>query len=279
VVGVTDALVPAPATGLITSAPVAQVIAMQDAYHELCNGLLDDSDYATIGDKRFRNKSGWRKLAVAFNVSDGLIEKEIHRDKDGRVIAAEMVVRATAPNGRFMDGYGACDIHDRCCDPQTCKLLERWADSGKLTGHVHCMPDCNGRHAFSNPSHDVPSTAMTRATNRAFADLFGMGEVSAEEVSRNAADPATGEMRSGPGGVGESRPRAQTTQGPSRNSAYMEQIDFIVDQLHADKRALFNKYGWNEDQGEPTTAQCRAVLSDLRARKEARTSTITVEQS
>jgi hypothetical protein len=240
------------------------VIAMQQAYHELCEGLLDDSDYTTIGDKRFRNKSGWRKLAVAFNVSDGLIEKEVHRDKQGRVVAAEIVVRATAPNGRFMDGYGACDIHDRCCDPQTCKLLERWEDSGRLTGHVHCLPDCNGRHAFSNPSHDVPSTAMTRATNRAFADLFGMGEVSAEEVRSAGADPQTGEVRSGSGGGRGSRPRSRDDTGapPGSRLAQLGQLDQIL--------RLCEELGVTPVDNVTTFAEARSVIDELRTQKAER---------
>lgn len=192
----TDALVPAePSSALISAAPTHQVVQAQQQYRELCRALLDDSDYQQIGDKKFRNKSGWRKLAVAFNVSDELVSKEIHRDGRGKVVSAEFVVRATAPNGRFMDGYGACDINDRCCDPVTCRLKTHWEDSGRPTGHTHCAADCDGRHAFSNPSHDVPTTAMTRATNRAFADLFGMGEVSAEEIGRRDVDQDTGEVR------------------------------------------------------------------------------------
>ena len=34
----------------------------------------------------------------------------------------------------------------------------------------------------AHPNHDIPATAMTRATNRAIADLIGAGEVTAEEI-------------------------------------------------------------------------------------------------
>ena len=63
---------------------------------------------------------------------------------------AEYVVEAKAPNGRSAVGVGIASIHER---------------------------------QFSNPEHDIPATAHTRAKNRAFADLFGLGEVSAEEIS------------------------------------------------------------------------------------------------
>lgn len=166
---------------------------LQDAYHDLCRTLLSADDYQQIGDRSFPKKSAWRKLAVAFNVSTELVSKEYVRDERGRVISAEVVMRATAPNGRFMDGIGVCSVTERCCDPITCDRWLKWPDSGKPTGHVHCLPDCNGRHAFSKPDHDVPATAMTRATNRACSDLFGMGEVSAEEMTGEGPrwDPGT----------------------------------------------------------------------------------------
>lgn len=118
-------------------------------YQRLCAVLLDDDDVQRIQGKTFRKKSAWRKLAVAFGVSCEVIERIYDRDDAGRIVRAEIVVRAFAPNGRRMDGLGICDISER---------------------------------RFSKPNHDVPATAMTRATNRACADLFGMGEVSAEEI-------------------------------------------------------------------------------------------------
>ena len=39
------------------------------------------------------------------------------------------------------------------------------------------------RNRFNNAEHDVPSTAHTRAKNRAIADLIGAGEVTADEMS------------------------------------------------------------------------------------------------
>jgi hypothetical protein len=168
----------------MTSAPVAEVKAMQDAYHALCESLLDASDYQTIGSKQFKTKSAWRKLGVAFNVSVELVREEKIRGHRNRVEECETTVRATSPNGRHMDGVGVSSIYEKCCDPATCKLRETW-DDGKPTGHVHCGELCNGARHFSNPAHDIPATAFTRASNRAQADLFGMGEVSAEEVGRN----------------------------------------------------------------------------------------------
>ena len=183
-VEVVEALVPVD-PALIHAAPTDQVLAVQTAYHALCDALLEPSDYQTIGDKQFRKKSGWRKLAVAFNVSTELLTETEIRGHRNRIEEVKCTVRAHAPNGRYQDGIGVCSIYERCCDPMTCRLKEVWEDTGKPTGHVHCGDTCNGRHHFSNAAHDIPSTAMTRATNRAQADLFGMGEVSAEEVMDN----------------------------------------------------------------------------------------------
>lgn len=162
-----------PAAGVVR--PVGDLAAIEDAFTEyirVCTRLLEPTDFQRIGDKDFRKKSAWRKLAVAFGVSCHMTERVYERDQAGRIIRAEVVVRATAPNGRFMDGLGACDIHEKCCAPD-CRR------GGK---HRHCAPNCSGAIHFSNASHDLPATAATRATNRACADLFGMGEVSAEEI-------------------------------------------------------------------------------------------------
>ena len=123
-------------------------------YQELCVKLLDDNDWQIIQGKRFAKRSAWRKLAVAYGVSFEIRSSEMVRDDEGNLKSAIFIVRATAPNGRHSDGWGACSV--------------------------------NERNAGRKAEHDIPATAETRAKNRAAADLFGMGEVSAEEVDRNA---------------------------------------------------------------------------------------------
>lgn len=141
--------------------PAASIHEVEDAFHDyqaLCARLLDHDDIQHIGGRSFRKKSAWRKLAVAFGVSCEVRERIYDRNDQGQITRAEVIVRATAPNGRYMDGLGVCDLSER---------------------------------KFSKPQHDIPATAMTRATNRACADLFGMGEVSAEEITddRHAEAP------------------------------------------------------------------------------------------
>jgi hypothetical protein len=243
---------------LIQSAPVAQVLDAQKAYHELCEALLDDSDYQTIGDRRFRKKSGWRKLAVAFNVSTELLKEDVERGPRGQILRVQCTVRATAPNGRFQDGIGACDLFERCCEPGSCKLKEFWPDSGKPTGHVHCGDNCKGKHHFSNPSHDIPSTAMTRATNRPQADLFGMGEVSAEEITDRGeyAEPTRG---------------PQTASEPAKNprGAHQSQIDRIEALIaHTDTykdwdECMMGIIGQARGRAEISFGEARNVISTL----------------
>lgn len=159
--------------------PVGSVDALRQAfleYQELTKSLLTDDDYQTIGNKRFPKKSAWRKLSTAFGVSFKIADKQIEYDEEGRAQRAEFTVTATAPNGRAMDGWGSADLHEKCCDRGCSK-------GGK---HTHCKAakgeHCDGTIHFSHPNHDIPATAETRAKNRAASDLFGMGEVSAEEV-------------------------------------------------------------------------------------------------
>lgn len=149
-------------------------------YQELSKKLLVDSDYQDISGKRFPKRSAWRKLSVAYGVTFEIIDRVHDRDEKGRILRSEFVVRASAPNGRFADGWGACSAFERCCDA-TCRRR-----------HDHCPEktggDCDGRHHFTHAEHDIPATAETRAKNRAAGDLFGLGEVSAEEVDTRGGE-------------------------------------------------------------------------------------------
>lgn len=124
-------------------------------YQATLDALVDDHDWQKIGTEKFLKKSGVRKLAVAFNLSEEIIDLREERDPDGKIITAFASVRITAPNHRTTIGTGVCSVHDKK----------------------------SGRSGFSNPEHDIRATAITRATNRAILNMVGMGKVSAEEVS------------------------------------------------------------------------------------------------
>jgi hypothetical protein len=142
---------------VLPGASIADIVGAMDSYQTLCRALLDKDDWQTIGGKKFPKRSAWRKLAVAYGVSFTIIDRNLRFGDDGELVGADFVVRATAPNGRFADGWGAASASEK--------------GPGRATGK-----------AF----HDIPATAETRAKNRAAADLFGMGAVSAEEIDRSA---------------------------------------------------------------------------------------------
>lgn len=139
------------------------------AYQQLLPRLLADSDYQTAGrdrrtgqPRRFLTKSGWRKLATAFDLDVLIVADEVDRDDQGRAIRAKVIARAVAPSGRAMDGDGFCAITE-----------ERFASSNADLRRLE---------------NDLRATATTRAKNRAIADLIGMGAVSAEEISDHPVD-------------------------------------------------------------------------------------------
>ncbi|GJN32326.1 hypothetical protein PR202_gb20826 [Eleusine coracana subsp. coracana] len=84
----------------------------------------------------------WRKISCFFNISSEIKDHSIEFDESGNVNHAEFIVRASRPDGRFSDGWGSCDRREK---------------------------------RFNKPNHDIPSTAETRAKNKACQDLLGIG--------------------------------------------------------------------------------------------------------
>ncbi|KAK1583028.1 hypothetical protein Q3G72_020391 [Acer saccharum] len=84
-----------------------------------------------------------RKISFYFNVPYEIKDKTIEFDENCNVQRAEFVVRAYMQGGRFSDGWGSCERHEK-------RLIK--------------------------PNHDIPSTAETRAKNKACQDLLGIGE-------------------------------------------------------------------------------------------------------
>ena len=262
-VEVIDHVVPAklPTSSLISlAAPVTEIVAAQNAYHEVCAALLDDNDVQVIGKKVFKKRSAWNKLAVAFAVSTEEIRTTHERDERGRIIRTECVVRATAPNGRVSDGIGAADLYEKCCDPRTCTKRTHWEESGKPTGHVHCTETpCRTAH-FSNSQHDIPATAFTRASNRAKADLFGMGEVSAEEVSgsNHQYDDAPDQP---------SAPRNQSSQARMISDGQIKLIGAVSTKLNygSPEDAVKKFLGAPRPPEQLTMTEARKVIDGLKA--------------
>lgn len=143
-----------------------QAVASMKAYQQLIPRLLEPSDFESAGfdkktgkDRKFVKRSGWRKIARAFNLSVVIVERRIERDADGSPIRAEVVARAIAPNDVCHDADGYCSVDE-----------DRFQEA-------------KGRKKLEN---DLRTTATTRAKSRAISDLIGMGDISAEGLSASA---------------------------------------------------------------------------------------------
>ena len=137
---------------VVPIASPAQARAAWDAYVAMAQALEDPADVVQIEGKRFRKKSFWRKIALAYGVDVELREasQELKDDKLGPYWSSTVLVRATTKTGRRADGVASCS--------------NREPNKTSATAHV------------------IYATAYTRAANRAIADLVAAGEVSAEEV-------------------------------------------------------------------------------------------------
>jgi len=121
-------------------------------FQALTSAMLEEGDWQRArGIRPFVKRSGWRKIATGYTLSCEILEDEVlERDERGEPVRAKAKARVYhRETGRSWEGTGRCSTTER---------------------------------RFSKPEHDVTSTAVTRAINRATADLVGFGDVSAEEV-------------------------------------------------------------------------------------------------
>lgn len=125
---------------------------------ELKAKLLSPEDTVIIAKRPYITRSGWRKIALAFNITTQIIEIQREKTEEGQHIV-RVRVRATAPNGRFSEEAAVCDSSE--------------FEKGNLQGTLH----------------NIESKAVTRAVNRAVSDLVGGGEVSAEEMVQGGNEP------------------------------------------------------------------------------------------
>ncbi|KAJ4842684.1 hypothetical protein Tsubulata_014906 [Turnera subulata] len=103
-------------------------------YQNAAMAILEKSDFTMISGNPVIKKSGWRKISFYFNVSYEIKDRTIEYDDNRNVQRAEFVVRAYMQGGRFSDGWGSCERREK---------------------------------RFLKPNHDIPSTAETRAKNKA----------------------------------------------------------------------------------------------------------------
>jgi hypothetical protein len=112
--------------------------------------LVDEDFYTPAGGKPTVRKSGWRKMAVAFGLTDEITEerREYDANEQGQW-TWRIKVRVYARGGRSVEGVGACSTRER---------------------------------KFAHLEHDTYAMAHTRAKSRAIADMLGASDQVAEEA-------------------------------------------------------------------------------------------------
>jgi len=124
-----------------------EAVAAWREFQALRGLILEKTDFQHIANKDFIKKSGWRKFATFYNLTDRIVEEvQVPLEKG---FYWKIKVLCTAPNGRETEGVAMC------------------ASSEKSGPRI---------------LHDTYTTAHTRAKNRAISDMIAAGEVSAEEV-------------------------------------------------------------------------------------------------
>jgi hypothetical protein len=156
----------APATPVMTLIePAAEIEELKkhwEKIQQLKKDILDKSDIANIQGKTFVKRSGWRKMAAAFAISDRIVSKEKEDLGNGEFLWRIEVEAYHRGSGRSMTAVAVCSSKER---------------------------------KFAHPEHDVFAVCHTRAVNRAISDLVGLGEVSAEEIEADHDSPLHADNR------------------------------------------------------------------------------------
>ncbi len=140
---------------LDSPAALAQQQKLAAAYDHACNALIGPNDVQQEGNRSFKKKSAWRKLARHFRISVAAALDSVRVEYTADGFTAFAVATASAPWGQSWSDVGACG-----------------------------SDEATGRRTITVA--DAIATAMTRAANRAVSNLIAMGEVSAEEIGNRA---------------------------------------------------------------------------------------------
>ena len=140
-----------------------QIIRAWQDFQALKRILLVDEDFYETRTSEGKSKlsvrkSGWRKMAVAFGLTDEIIEQG--REFDGNEQGHwtwRIKVRVYARGGRSTEGVGACSTKER---------------------------------KFAHLEHDTYAMAHTRAKSRAIADMLGAADQVAEEAPEDEPEHA-----------------------------------------------------------------------------------------
>ena len=133
------------------SAAVAEAVTEYKQIQRALDKAMPDC-LMTIQGRPFRKRNYWRAVATAFNLSVECVKEE--QCKGNKDWGYTCTYRATAPNGRFADGDGACFASEKQGGARTV--------------------------------HNVRAHSHTRGYNRSVSNLVGFGEVSADELGPGA---------------------------------------------------------------------------------------------
>ena len=183
------------------AAEAGDVKAMYDKFSKMKTDMIGSEDRVEISGSMFITKSGWRKIATAFNVSVEIVDRETWTEELGdnvEVFNAQIKAKATAPNGKEVTSVGVCSSNesnflrplkvDSNADIEEAgKKASKYVPSNRLSPDM--LVHVDNRWRMIKPVsevnvHNIVATAATRAKNRAISDLVGGGEVSAEELTK-----------------------------------------------------------------------------------------------
>lgn len=176
-----DAPVPDAENSLVKPADdIDAVVDIYEQFDEIKEKLLDDGDIQIISGNKFVTKSGWRKIATAFNLSVDIVNKE--KEISEGVMTWRVEARATAPNGKTVTSWSSCSSNES-------NHMEKFQQGkDEAQGRDDVFKVDNKYRRLKPPrevaEHNIITTAETRAKNRAISDLVGGGEVSKEEISK-----------------------------------------------------------------------------------------------
>jgi len=163
---------------------------------ELRKAILSPDDYQVIKspiwekgkltgwrERKFLKRSGFRKLATAFNLSVR-IKSSQRLDLEEWIPAEEVRDQQVILESREAQVKVKGEIKSTTLYkvPKTVWRVEVVceAPNGRVVENVGlCSSDERG---FAHSEHDPEATATTRAINRAISDLIAGGELSAEEI-------------------------------------------------------------------------------------------------
>ena len=181
-------------TSGVVSPDVEGTVNALKKFLELKEEVLQENDTVMISGKKYIKRSGWRKIALAFNVSTEIISVE--RDYGSDLKICHVKARAIAPNGRVSEEIASCD-------------------SAEFQGNIKFT------------IHNVETKAATRAINRAISNLVGGGEVSAEEIEQGENNANNGGNQTVNGSSTKKNQAGIDWDADKKEPASMKQKNFI----------------------------------------------------